>query len=150
MQKKIVDIYQYLPVLQELTEQGKEVSLLITGNSMSPFLVHERDYIFFKKPDCPLQKGDMVFYRRLTGQYVMHRICRVCPDGTYDMIGDGQCNIEHHIFRKQIFGLVTKVQRKGKLISTGNFWWEFFRHFWLQIIPLRMPLLRVYSLLKKI
>ena len=149
MNHKIVDINEYLPVLQELTEQGKEVSLLITGNSMVPFLVHQRDHIFFKKPDRPLKKGDMVFYRRANGQYVMHRICRICPDGSLDLVGDAQTVIEHGVQPQQVFGLITRVRRKGKLLGPGDFWWEFFRRVWLRAIPLRGILLRAYTALKK-
>ena len=149
MQKKIVDIYEYMATLRELTEAGKEVSLLITGNSMVPFLVHERDYIYFKKPDRPLRRGDLVFYQRASGQYVMHRICRVTAEG-FDIVGDGQSVIEHGVRREQIFGLITKVRRKGKLLTEGDFWWEFFRCVWLRVVPLRKYLVRAYSLLKKI
>ena len=149
MKKRIVDIYEYMSMLRELTEEGKEVSLLITGNSMSPFLVHERDYIYFKKPDRPLRRGDMVFYQRRNGQYVMHRICRVTAEG-FDIVGDGQTVIEHGVRQEQIFGLITKVQRKGKRLTDGDFWWEFFRRVWLRVIPLRMKILRAYTWMKKI
>lgn len=74
---KRVNTREYVSVLKELTEEGKEVSMLISGNSMSPFLVNARDTIWFKKPDRKLKKGDMVFYQRKSGQFVMHRICRV-------------------------------------------------------------------------
>ena len=147
--KKIVDIYEYMATLRALVEEGKEVSLLITGNSMVPFLVHERDYIYFKKPDRPLRRGDMVFYRRKNGQYVMHRICRVTAEG-FDIVGDGQSVIERGVRREQIFGLITRVRRKGKLLTEGDFWWEFFRRVWLRLIPLRLTILRVYTWMKKI
>ena len=149
MKKRVVDIYEYMAMLRELVEEGKEVSLLITGNSMSPFLIHERDYIYLKKPDRPLRRGDMVFYRRKNGQYVMHRICRVTAEG-FDIVGDGQSVIERGVRREQIFGLITRVRRKGKLLTEGNFWWEFFRCVWLRVVPLRKYLVRAYSLLKKI
>ena len=150
MNTKIVDIYEYMALLRELTEQGREVSLLITGNSMVPFLVHQRDHIFFKKPDRPLRKGDMVFYQRLNGQYVMHRICKVCPDGTLDLVGDGQGVIEHGIRPEQVFGLITKVRRKGKLLTDGDFCWEFFRTVWLRIIPLRKFFMKSYAVIRKV
>ena len=66
---KVVDTREYLNVLRELTEEGKEVSLLITGSSMSPFLIHGRDYVYFRKPDRDLKKGDIVFFQRDSGQY---------------------------------------------------------------------------------
>lgn len=149
MKKRVVDIYAHMGMLRELMEEGREVSLLITGNSMVPFLVHERDYIYFKTPDRELRRGDMVFYQRTNGRYVMHRICRVTAEG-YDIVGDGQTVIERGVRREQIFGLITSVRRKGKLVTEGDFWWEFFRRVWLGIIPLRPVLLRAYTWMKKI
>lgn len=64
MKTKVVDTREYVSVLKDLVDEGRTVSLLIAGNSMSPFLVHERDYIFLKKPEKPLKKGDMVFFQR--------------------------------------------------------------------------------------
>lgn len=133
---KVVDTRTYLSVMRELTEEGKEVSLVITGSSMAPFLIHGRDSILFKKPERELKKGDMVFYQRETGQYVMHRIRKVKPEGYY-IIGDGQTAIEGPVSEKQIFAVVIKVCRKGKWLEAGDFWWEFFAHVWINIIPFR-------------
>ena len=139
-----VDTQEYVSMLKELVEEGHQVSLLISGSSMAPFLIHHRDTIFFKKPDRELKVGDMVFYRRRDGRYVMHRICRIRPEGFY-MIGDAQKEIEGPLNREQVFGLVTAVKRKGRLIQPGDFWWEFFARVWLRIIPLRGLINRIYS-----
>lgn len=34
---KVVNTREYVSMLRELTEEGKEVSMLIAGSSMSPF-----------------------------------------------------------------------------------------------------------------
>ena len=141
-----VDAQEYMAVLRELIEEGHQVSLLISGSSMSPFLIHHRDTIYFKKPDRELKVGDMVFYRRGNGKYIMHRIRRIRPEGFY-MIGDAQTEIEGPLQREQIFGLITAVERKGKLIQPGDFWWEFFAKVWLRIIPLRRLIQRIYQVL---
>ena len=65
---KVVDTREYVGMLKELTEEGKELSMLVFGSSMAPFLIHARDMIYFKKPDRELQKGDIVFFRRKSGQ----------------------------------------------------------------------------------
>ena len=78
---KVVDTREYVGMLKELTEEGKEVSMLVFGSSMAPFLIHARDMIYFKKPDRELQKGDIVFFRRKSGQFVMHRIWKIRPEG---------------------------------------------------------------------
>lgn len=141
---KRVDTKEYVSVLRELVEQGKEVSLIVSGSSMAPFLVHERDYIYFKAPDRPLRKGDMVFYQRDSGQFVMHRICQVVSDGYY-IVGDAQEEIEGPVRRNQIFAIITKVKRKNKWIEPGDFWWEFFAHVWIHIIPFRRYIMKMYA-----
>ena len=146
---RYVDTKEYVSVLRELVEDGREVSLLVSGSSMSPFLAHQRDYIYFKKPDRELRKGDMVFYQRRTGQYVMHRIWKVKNDKYY-MVGDAQQEIEGPLEREQIFAVITKVQRKGKWIEPGNFWWEFFEKVWINIVPVRRVLVKMYGIVYKL
>lgn len=139
----------YIPMLKELVEEGKEVSMMISGSSMNPFLIHQRDYILMKKPQDPLKSGDMVFFQRRDGAYVMHRIHHIDQDGRLFIIGDAQSKMEGPINQEQVFAIVTKVQRKGKWITVGDFWWEFFEHIWLHLIPFRRMLMRLYGLCKK-
>lgn len=145
---KVVDTREYVSVLRGLVEEGREVSMVISGSSMSPFLIHQRDTIFFKKPDRELRAGDMVFCQRATGQYVMHRIWKVKPDGYY-IVGDGQIAIEGPVQREQIFALITRVVRKGRKIEPGNFWWEFFAKVWLHMIPLRWGMMKLYARIRR-
>lgn len=145
--KRMVDVDTFMPVLYELLAQGKEVSLTITGNSMSPFLAHGRDEILIAPPDGNWKKGDMGFFRRVNGQYIMHRICRVDANGRCYFVGDAQQLIEGPIAPEQIFGKIVSVKRKGKWIGPGDFWWEFFEHFWLWILPLRSICRKLYGIL---
>lgn len=142
---KIVNTQEYVSMLRELTEQGKEVSMQISGNSMSPFLMHGRDSIRLKKPERELKKGDMVFFQRKSGQFVMHRIIQVKKDGFY-LLGDAQqwCDREGPIEQTQIFAQIIGVRRKEKWIGPGDFWWEFFEHIWIGLIPFRRGLIRGY------
>lgn len=145
MKERVVDTREYVSVLKELSDEGKVVSMRIAGSSMSPFLCHNRDYIFFTKPDRPLRRGDMVFYQRGTGQYVMHRIWKQDSRGFY-IVGDAQTVIEGPVREDQIFALIIKVQRKGKILQPGVFWWEFFEHVWIRIVPVRRIILKLYSM----
>ena len=139
---------EYINTLRELVEEGREVNLVVSGHSMTPFLVEKRDRIYFRKPDRELRRGDMVFYHRKTGQYVMHRIAKVDSKGFY-MTGDAQTELEGPISREQIFGIVVRVIRKGKRIGPGNFWWEFFEHVWIRLIPVRPLLQKCYGLMSR-
>ena len=141
---RLVDTAEYVGVLRGLVEEGHEVSMLVSGSSMSPFLIHLRDTIYFKQPDRPLRAGDIVFYQRDSGQYVMHRILRVREE-VYDIIGDAQTQIERGVRRDQIFAIITRVKRKGKLIGPGDFWWTFFARVWTKLIPLRPLIAWAYA-----
>ena len=146
---KQVDTREYISILRELTEEGRQVSLIISGNSMAPFLIHGRDTVWFEKPKRPLKRGDIVFFQRDDGSFILHRIRRVRKnalskkekggDGystdirnAYDIIGDAQLMTECGIRRDQIFAVVIRVERKGKIIGPGDFWWQFFERVFLQ------------------
>lgn len=146
MDVKQVDTREYVSVLREIAEEGKVVSMLIAGSSMAPFLCHNRDYIYFTRPERELRRGDMVFYQRDGGRYVMHRIYKIKPDGYY-MVGDAQTQIEGPLRRDQIFALIIQAKRKGKMIRPGDFWWEFFEHVWIRIVPARRVIALLYGIL---
>ncbi len=142
---RLVDAQVYIPMLRSILEEGKTVPMIITGNSMSPFLVSQRDRIFLKKAEDPLRVGDMAFFRRPTGQYVFHRIRKIQPDGYY-FLGDAQTEVEGPLPRKAIFAVAVQVERKGRLIGPGDFWWEFFRTVWPRLRPVRPLAVRFYGL----
>lgn len=130
--------------LLDVMEQAQMVPLVVSGNSMSPFLVHGRDTVYLSKVTEPLKKGDVIFYQRDNGAYILHRICRVAGE-TYCLVGDAQYLIEEGIRRDQVLAIVTAVRRKGKLLQKGSFWWDFFERVWLRMIPLRRPIIGLYG-----
>lgn len=148
MKEKVVDTREYVSVLRDIAAEGKVVSMRIAGSSMAPFLCHNRDYIYFTKPDRELRRGDMVFYQRDSGQYVMHRICRRDGRGFY-IVGDAQTAVEGPVREDQIFARIIRVQRKGRILKPGDFWWEFFEHVWIRIIPLRRMFVRLYGFITR-
>lgn len=137
-----IDTGEYISVLRELVENGLEVSVKISGDSMYPFLHDGRDTAFFKAPDRELRVGDIVFFRRGNGQYILHRICRIDERGYY-LVGDSQRQVEGPISAEQIFALVTHIERNGKTVKPGDFLWDFYAKVWLRIIPLRTRIIRL-------
>lgn len=134
--------------LLKTMEETQTVPLVISGSSMTPFLVHGRDTVYLSKIQRPLKKGDMILYRRDSGAYILHRICDL--DGeTYTLVGDAQTQREPGIRREQVLALVTAVRRKGRLLQPGSFWWEFFEKIWLRLIPLRPVIVRIYAAVKR-
>ena len=145
---KKVDTKEYISILRDIVREGKEAGVKVSGGSMAPFLADQRDYIYFKLPYAPLKKGDMVFYQRDNGQFVMHRIYKITDEGLF-IIGDAHNVVEGPVRSDQVFAVVFKVKRKGKIIGPGNFWWEFFEHVWINIIPLRRFVVKLYSIFSK-
>ena len=131
------------PLLTLLDEVGT-IPLVISGSSMTPFLVHGRDTVFLSKPDRPLKKGDMVLYQRDNGSYVLHRVYKTCAN-SYIMVGDAQTELEYGIKKDQIRAVVSAVRRKGKMLKKGNFWWDFFEKAWISMVPFRPLFRKIYS-----
>ena len=151
---RIVDNQEYMKVVRSILEEGKEVPLVVTGNSMMPFLIDRRDQVLIKRIERPLKKGDIAFFQRENGQYIMHRIHFMRKDdrtgeNQFYFIGDGQKNIEGPIKETQIFGVITGVLRKGKYLDEHTFTWRLFKNIWRYVIPFRPLIIKIYSLFKR-
>ena len=144
-----IDTAAYLSVLRELVENGKSVSLIVAGNSMFPFLEHERDTVYFEAPKRKLRKGDIVFYQRRNGQFVMHRIYKAEGD-SYFIVGDAQRVIEGPVLGDQIFAIVTQVKRNGKVLTPSSLKWKFFEKVWINLVPYRGVLMLPYRVVRKV
>ena len=146
-----LDTREYISTLRDLVNEGHDVSLIVSGSSMSPFLIHHRDTIIFGPVEGSLRRGDMVFYERPSGQYVMHRVRRVRPEGLY-LIGDAQTQTEGPLSPSCVFAIVKAVRRNGLLLDGKSWQWRFFATIWLRVIPLRPLIIKFYkkiSLLKR-
>lgn len=146
---KVLDTNAYLDTVCELLRQGEtHVAIPVTGGSMVPFL-HSGDMAYLDLPDTPLKKGDIVLYTRENGRYILHRIQKVNPDGSFIMVGDAQQGLELLPRRELIHARVTSARHKGKLIKPGQFRWWFFQHVWLWVIPYRHRLMHWHGKLRR-
>ncbi len=146
---KVVSPASIMEPLLSLLDEAEAVPLVISGGSMTPFLVHGRDTVYLSKIERPIQKGDMILYQRYNGSYVLHRVLRTKRDSC-TMIGDAQTQPEPGITPGQMRAIVTAVYRKGRLLQKGSFWWDFFEKVWIRIVPLRPAVRTTYSFLKRL
>ena len=140
-----VNTREYVAVLKEMVEEGLEVSMTVAGTSMEPFLLHGRDKIYFQKSDGTIKKGDMVFYQRKSGAYVMHRVMKV-KGQCYYMAGDHQTTLEGPIEKKQIFAKVVSVERDGVWLTENDRIWKCYAVWWRRLFWVR----KVVNKLKRI
>ena len=138
---------EYRRILAE-EPQVAALPLIVSGRSMTPFLVGGRDTVYLSRLERPVRRGDILLYQRKSGQYVLHRVWKVEGDGSFTMVGDAQVELEPGIREDQVIAIVTFALRKGKPMSPGFFWWEFFEKIWIRMVRLRPLFWKAYSLLR--
>ena len=131
-----IDTSEYVSNLKQLVEAGHEVVITVAGWSMEPFLHNQRDRVLLRKPIRPLKNGDIVFYQRKTGQYVLHRIFKKKPEGYY-LMGDNQLELEGPIEENAIFAVATEVERNGRWFSVETLSWTTACGVWRMLYPVR-------------
>ena len=106
------------PLIEEVIGNGETFRMVVSGNSMTPFLRNNKDEVVFAPlHNRNIRRGDIVLFKRLDNTYVMHRIFRVQVGGSYDFIGDNQYFVEKGIRREQIIAYVPFVFRDTKKID---------------------------------
>ena len=145
-----------IPVICSFFDEGKKVIIGAVGNSMRPLIRHKKDSIILEKySGSALGIGDMAFYKRENGQYVLHRIVGIADDDSYIMMGDNQTVAETGITKQQIIAIPTAVIRGNKTVSVNlnryrryaSFWAKsvFFRKLNIKLFALKIKIYRIFS-----
>ena len=143
--KRLLDTQQYLDTMCQLLQQGeKTVAVPVAGSSMVPFLT-DGDTVYLELPDTPIKRGDIVLYTRKNGRYVLHRVYKVCKDGSFLMVGDAQTQLEHLPDQSQIHARVIEASHRGTAMTPKSFRWWTYRHIWLLLRPLRPQLMQLHK-----
>ncbi len=121
---------------EEEIEKNGRLIYSNTGVSMLPLIRQGRDLIVIVKPRGRLGKYDVPLFRRDSGQYVLHRVVKVCGDG-YVIRGDNCYSEERGIKDSQIVGVLSMVVRGGKEISVNSAGYKLYSRLWCFLYPLR-------------
>lgn len=118
MDSKVFSMNVLYPVIADVISKGDLFSMTVKGNSMFPLLRDERDTVYFSSLEGrKIRRGDIVLHERRNGKFIMHRVYKVCNDGTLSIVGDNQAQIEHGVEPSQLRAYVPFVIRKGKKIN---------------------------------
>lgn len=82
---------------------------------MLPLIREGLDTVRLVKVGRQLKKYDVILYHRANGQFVLHRIVRVHPQGL-DLMGDNQWSIEKNVDPEQVIALMTGIYRQEQYI----------------------------------
>lgn len=143
MEKFICSAADVADSIEKTINDGGAVSLVVTGNSMSPFLKDGRDTVVLEKcSEKDFARGRILLFKRQNGALVLHRVRRILTDNRLEMNGDAQYWCET-VEKSQVIGVVTKIFRDGKVLPcTKNTLWHILK-------PLRPIIFRAVRKIKK-
>ncbi|MBQ9085862.1 MAG: S24/S26 family peptidase [Clostridia bacterium] len=134
-----------IDIIEEVLAGGGEFRMYPKGTSMLPLLVQGEDSVILRRrKGIPAKKHDIIFYRRDNGQFILHRVLKVCPDDSYILCGDNQTLLEPNIRSEQIIGYVSGIYKKDRLLSTTSFSFRVYMIFWMW-----MPYRRMFLFIKR-
>ncbi len=150
-------------MIREVLNKDGHFRMYPRGTSMLPLIRQEIDSVVLVKADGDIKVGEIAFYLRDDGHYVLHRIVGKKTgakdtgesvgnntDSTgehvfYTMCGDNQLKLEEGIRRDQIIGVVETVYRKDKAITAGSPGYRLYRFVWKSFF-----IRRVFFMLRRI
>ena len=146
MNKGEFQLCDAIEVIEEILDGGGEFRMYPKGVSMLPFIVQGKDSVVLRKDfEYGAKKHDIAFYRRTNGQFVLHRVMKVCEDGTFIMCGDNQTALESGIKKEQIIGYVCRLYKGDKEYPFSSFKYKIYKFFWCF-----MPYRRTVMFIKRI
>lgn len=137
-----IRLRDYEGLIREVLASGGEFRLYPHGISMLPLLRQGRDSVSLRRVDGPIRKGDILFYQRPDGSFVLHRVRAVTPEGL-TMMGDNQTLPEPGVSPDWVIGRVTRIFRDDKEVICDGFGYRLYRRLW-QFTISRGLLLKLY------
>ena len=140
--KQYVSGSELFPLIIEQLEKGKRVCFTVSGSSMMPWIVNNRDSVeLISAKNIQLKKGDIILFQPLKHKYVLHRIIKVCPTG-YLTAGDGNLYADGIASKESVIAKAVSIRRKGKEIDCEKIRWKIVFHIWMLLFPVRGYLLK--------
>lgn len=150
---KGIRLEQAFPVIEEKLRSGGEVKFAPHGVSMLPLIRQGRDSVTISAVKELPGRGDVVFYRRPDGNFVLHRIVGSDERG-YILCGDNQREKEYGVENPWIIGIMTSICRDGKEISCQSRRYGFYVRvtlpLWKLWLATRLVLGKIKRRIKKI
>ena len=106
---------------RELGENGVTIPLKIPlqGVSMEPLIRSRKDIVTIMPLVRDPVVGDIVLFRRNDGKNIVHRVCRVFPDGIQTW-GDNCYSPDPFITISSVIGIAVSFNRNGQTINLDS------------------------------
>ncbi len=137
---------------RELFAKGKGIKIVVSGNSMYPFIRTNRDMVTIQGAALDqVRVSDIVLaYREAEKKYILHRLFKKSGNEFY-MVGDHQDWLDGPYPASALVGVVTEVFRVGRDGSQkkmGGPGYSVLVRLWMLLRPLRLPIINTYFRLR--
>ena len=150
MEKLICTSDEFIEIIENSVKKGGSMPLVVTGNSMNPFMKDGRDTVWLEVcRESDYKRGKILLFRREDGKIVLHRVRRVMPDGILVMNGDAQYWCEE-IKKEQALAAVTFIEVNGKKTSCNSLAYKMKIELWQLLKPVRPLIFKVWRKIKKV
>ncbi len=134
----------FIPEMAQLLAKGDQVTLLVKGNSMLPFIVGWRDSVRLVR-DEGYQRFDVVLAKSSVGAYVLHRIIKI-EGNSVVLMGDGNVRQRENCTVDDILAVAVEVIRdEGRSRSCRGGSTARWAYLWYMLRPMRRILLAIYK-----
>ena len=133
-------------IIYEQLNSGEDIILTVRGTSMYPIFLDKKTEVTLRKKDS-YSKGDVIFYRRDNGAFVLHRIIGKNSEG-WILRGDNQTVKEFAVRDDMILGYVVFYKNKKKK-STSSLSFSFYSSIWAFFRFVRRPLCHFLRLFRR-
>ena len=110
---------EFFAMTREAFERNPDARVAFTtsGTSMLPMLRDRKDVVYLRRPNGKIKKYDVVLFQRRSGDYVLHRVVKIAPEGAFTICGDNQIVLERGIVQDQVLAVVDSFQRGKTTIN---------------------------------
>ncbi len=136
----------FFPLLKETLLLGHKIKFTVSGSSMYPLIVNNRDQVLIERIDGKrLKIGDIILFQNEREHYILHRIYKKA-EGGYRTIGDSCILEDGFVEQAAIIGRVTKIYRKDKILDCNRPIWRIVFRIWIWCLPIKDYLFFLYHL----
>ncbi|MEE0969932.1 MAG: S24/S26 family peptidase [Clostridia bacterium] len=119
--KEVVRLEDIMPLLRDAIRAEAPFIFFPRGTSMLPMIRQGLDSVSLvsvskRKP----QKGEVILYRRNSGEFILHRIIRVNKNKSFDTCGDSQFTLERGVPEDSVTAVLDGFFRENKWVSADD------------------------------
>lgn len=138
MEKMVCSSAVFADSFEKTIKDGGFVPVVVTGNSMNPFLVNGRDVVWLSAcGEKDFKKGKILLFKQDDEKLVLHRLRKILPNEELLMNGDAQIFCEK-IKKNQVIAVAVWVERQNKKRRCRS------RRVWQMLMPLRPYMMRLW------